>query len=597
MANGFGSLFIGASGLQNAQHALNTTANNLSNVDTKGYVRQQVRFADKDYIRLKDSMYNINMHQSGLGVSIGDVVHARDIFLDKIYRQDHGCKEFYRVQGETADYLTDLMQELHGEQFKTSIGDLWTAFQELSTHPEVTVYQNLVVEKSELIISRARNLYADFQKYQSNINEQIEDDVERVNKIGSRIYELNLEIQKIEAGGVETAMTLRDERDNLLDELGGRGSIEVKEDPTGLVYVDFEGTRFIDENRAYPIELKIDRETGFFTPYWGHLSDVDKGQYTPVVHLDKAAASDIRFDIGSLKSKLIARGDRYGVASDMDTMASYDEIAGSSIMETEAQIDKLMSSIMTAMNDIFCPNIELTDEAGNPVMQTVVVYDSNGNPVLDGDGNLRTEQRPVWVLDVENCARGSDGKLPPRELFVRRGMDRYREETINGQTYYVYNEPGAVTPDMAQNGTAYSDTQYSIARVGVNHDLKEEVSLMPHMLENGDSAFAMAQLFPEAWEFQGMYLNPYDEKPCTFQNYYDRMIGELGNEGNIYKSATETMEGAMLSMDNKRQQLMGVSSDEELTQMIKYQSAYNAASRYMTVISQMTELIVTGLGR
>jgi flagellar hook-associated protein 1 FlgK len=40
---------------------------------------------------------------------------------------------------------------------------------------------------------------------------------------------------------------------------------------------------------------------------------------------------------------------------------------------------------------------------------------------------------------------------------------------------------------------------------------------------------------------------------------------------------------------------MGVSSDEELTHMIKYQAAYNAASRFITVISEMTELIVTGL--
>ena len=46
MANGFGTLYVGASGLQMAQNALNTTANNISNVDTAGYVRQQVRFAD-----------------------------------------------------------------------------------------------------------------------------------------------------------------------------------------------------------------------------------------------------------------------------------------------------------------------------------------------------------------------------------------------------------------------------------------------------------------------------------------------------------------------------------------------------------------------
>ena len=60
MANGFGSLYVGASGLQNAQNAINTTANNLANVDTKGYVRQQVRYADKNYTILIDSRANVN---------------------------------------------------------------------------------------------------------------------------------------------------------------------------------------------------------------------------------------------------------------------------------------------------------------------------------------------------------------------------------------------------------------------------------------------------------------------------------------------------------------------------------------------------------
>ena len=60
MGNGFGSLYIGASGLQNAQYALNTTANNLANVNTTGYVRQQVRFADKNYNKLNKSTYYLN---------------------------------------------------------------------------------------------------------------------------------------------------------------------------------------------------------------------------------------------------------------------------------------------------------------------------------------------------------------------------------------------------------------------------------------------------------------------------------------------------------------------------------------------------------
>ena len=54
MANGFGSMYIGASGLQSAQNALNTTANNLANVDTKGYVRQQRHsFGNSGFFRVK----------------------------------------------------------------------------------------------------------------------------------------------------------------------------------------------------------------------------------------------------------------------------------------------------------------------------------------------------------------------------------------------------------------------------------------------------------------------------------------------------------------------------------------------------------------
>jgi flagellar hook-associated protein 1 FlgK len=73
------------------------------------------------------------------------------------------------------------------------------------------------------------------------------------------------------------------------------------------------------------------------------------------------------------------------------------------------------------------------------------------------------------------------------------------------------------------------------------------------------------------------------------------MIGKLGTDGSIYRSSRDTLTNTAMSIDNSRQQVMGVSSDEELTKLIKYQSAYNAASRYINVINQMTELIVTGL--
>lgn len=566
MGNGFGSLYVGASGLQNAQNAINTTANNLANVDTKGYVRQQVRYADKNYTILKDSRANVNMQQSGLGVSIGDVVHARDIFLDKTYRQETGRMSFYSARYETATYVEDLMQELNGQQFKQSVSDLWQAFQEVSTKPADSTNQNLVLQKADLLVSRTQKLYSDLQNYQSNINNQIKDDVDRVNTIGNRIYELNLQIQKVESGGTETAMTLRDERDNLLDELGNYGRIEVTEDETGFVYVDMEGVRFVDENRCYNMGLKAADGTGFYTPYWPQQSDVEKGQYVPVFRLSGEISSEMNTDIGSIKSKLLVRGDTYGRREDMASEESYGNIEGCTLMEVEAELDVLFSNIVRSMNDIYCPNTETT------------------SAFTSKDGV--TYPAGTKILDEENCARGVDGELPPRELFTRIGIDRYTKVTgTDGKTYYVYNEED---PDV-------SSTRYAIGTITVNSDLKRQITLMPAYKKDGSVDYEMGAKLAAAWEVKDMKLNPYDQKPCTFEEYYDKMVDQLGIEGNTYKSVTETLSGAVSSVDSKRQQVSGVSSDEELSNMIKFQSAYNAASRFMNVISEMTETIVTGL--
>lgn len=566
MGNGFGSLYVGASGLQNAQNAINTTANNLANVDTKGYVRQQVRYADKNYTILRDSRSNVNMQQSGLGVSIGDVVHARDIFLDKTYRQETGRMSFYSARYETATYVEDLMQELNGQQFKQSVSDLWQAFQEVSTKPADSTNQNLVLQKADLLVSRTQKLYSDLQNYQSNINDQIKDDVDRVNTIGNRIYELNLQIQKVEAGGTETAMTLRDERDNLLDELGNYGRIEVTEDATGFAYVDMEGVRFVDENRCYNMGLKAADGTGFYTPYWPQQSDVEKGQYVPVFRLSGEISSEMNNDIGSIKSKLLVRGDTYGRREDMASEESYGNIEGCTLMEVEAELDMLFSNIVRSMNDIYCPNTETT------------------SAFTSKDGV--TYPAGTKILDEENCARGVDGGLPPRELFTRIGIDRYTKVTgTDGKTYYVYNEED---PDV-------SSTRYAIGTITVNSDLKRQITLMPAYKKDGSVDYEMGAKLAAAWEVKDMKLNPYDQKPCTFEEYYDKIVDQLGIEGNTYKSVTETLSGAVSSVDSKRQQVSGVSSDEELSNMIKFQSAYNAASRFMNVISEMTETIVTGL--
>lgn len=609
MANGFGSFYVGNSGLVNAQNAINVTANNLANVDTPGYVREQVRFSDKSYITRVNPTIRTNMQQNGLGVSVSDVAHARDIFLDKAYRRENGRSEFYSSMYNAVAYVEDILQETDGEEFKQSVADLWKAFQEFGKDPSNSTNQSLILQKSELFLSRTTSVYSDLQKYQENINEEISDKIDRVNEIGKRVNELNYEIMKVESNGLETAMTLRDERDYLIDELSGYLNIEAKENSTGQVIIKAEGVTFVDEDGFNKIGLRVKESakgTGFYTPFWGHLSDAAKGEtgYTDVFDFSMDISTEYNNDIGSIKALLYARGENYGEYEYLDTEAqanfsqkfkdkyAYSKIDDCVVAETQAEVTYLLHKVILAMNDIMVPNKtmsadEIQAAAGNGAT-SITAYDANGK-----EYQITSSTK---ILDAENCNVGADKKIPPEELFVRDNCERYTEVTYtdqdgNTQTLYVYNEEDEYD----------TNTLYKIGNVSINPDLLKEVTKMPVYRQNGTADsngavdMSLGTKITAAWQQTSMVIAPDDTVPCNFEDYYDKIIDRLGISGNVYYTASQTMSATVASVDNQRQQVIGVSSDEELTNMIKYQSAYNAASRYITVISEMTDTIVSGL--
>lgn len=588
MANGFGSLYIGVAGLQSSQNALNTTANNLANVDTKGYVRQQVLFADRDYVTFNTTAA-ISKQQSGLGVKIGDVVHTRDIFLDRSYRTESGRQAFYQATAEAASEVETYFQEMEGEAFQDALEDFWVSFQELYKAPDDSIYQNLVIQKAQLFISRASAVYSGLQSYQYNINTQISDDIDRVNELGKTIHELNLQIQKVEAGDIETAMTLRDARDQALDELSSLVEIEYHETVDGSVKVCVEGVEFVDEVTYHKVEKKYDKLTGFITPYWGYLSDTERGKYVDVFEFKTDISTENKNDMGRLKALVLARGDHIANYTDVEGMdkETFNDTTGMSVMLTaEAELDQLIHGIVTALNDTLCPNVEAADTISNLTGGAETTID-----VTLADGTTVTLAGDTKILDAENCSVGSDGKLPPQELFVRVGSERYTEATYtaaNGTTttIYIYNEE-----DLTD-----TSKQYTLQSLSVNEALIEQEGALPHLRQNGDVNYALAAELAGTWEKASLKLNPNDTKACSFKDYYEAMIGEMGTFGDVHGSTATSLTGTVASIDNQRQQVIGVSSDEELTYMIKYQNAYNASSRFINVIDEMIEHLITQLG-
>ena len=171
--------------------------------------------------------------------------------------------------------MQNYYQELEGQAFQDALTDFWGSFQELYKYPEDSVYQNLVIQKAQLFTSRSSAVYSGLKSYQYNINSQISDDIDQVNELGKTISELNLQIQKVEAGNIETAMTLRDARDMALDELASLVDISYKEETNGVVRVSVEGNEFVNENGYYKVEKQMTEEAMELLKVFGLEAEAD----------------------------------------------------------------------------------------------------------------------------------------------------------------------------------------------------------------------------------------------------------------------------------------------------------------------------------
>ena len=140
----FSGLYVGKSGLQSSQNALNTVAHNLSNINTPGYVRQQVAQSDINYNTISTTQA-IADTRIGQGVQYSECRHIRDEFLDKMYRSESGRSDFYETSYSAILEIEDILGELDGAAFKDSVEGLWTAMEELSKSPNDSTYMTLLV--------------------------------------------------------------------------------------------------------------------------------------------------------------------------------------------------------------------------------------------------------------------------------------------------------------------------------------------------------------------------------------------------------------------------------------------------------------------
>lgn len=575
----WGALYVGASGLKTSQNALNTVAHNLSNADTKGYTRQQILQSDLRYNTLSRSDSAISYQQVGLGTVYSRSKQVRDFFLDQSFRRESGRSMFYQVSTEVMDEVEFQLGELNGEAFENDITDLWTAVQELAKDPASTVTQGLFVQRASELMTRAQNIYNGLATYQDRLNEQIVQQVDKINSYGHQILELNDTIRSIEAGGVETANDYRDTRNRLLDELAELVDISFSEDAMGNVAVRIEGVDFVKGDTCFDIGLDLDESTGFYTAFWPQNATftINSNGYRDyniegarVFDLNREISSDKQTDIGGLKAMLLARGDHRANYTDIEN--NYDGVSQSVVMNIQAEFDQMIHFLTTEINKVL-------ENAAGVKTGTLTLEDGT---VLQ---NVRYAE-----MDEGGYMRDQNGR--PLQLFTKNltdGFKKVRATDENGVTaeYWVYQE----------EDPAATESLYSVSNTRVNQELMQKPSLLGFRKEDGSEDIETAEALKDLFTQEKYVLNPNVRKRTSIVGYYSDLVAQVANSGYVYKAIYENQQSTVEFTEDARDQVSSVSSEDELATMIKLQNAYNASSRYINAVSEMLEHIITSMFR
>ncbi|HAN10043.1 MAG TPA: flagellar hook-associated protein FlgK [Clostridiales bacterium] len=511
---GIASLISASSGLYVSQKGLQVTGQNISNVSTAGYTRQQVTIQEKKCINIGTTTMQV-----GTGADVDEIRQIRDQFLDASYRTEFGRYSFYEQQYNAITEIENIFSSDSDEGFGSTLSNYWSSLNELSKNPEGLETRASFVQNAVLLVSEANKISEQLYEYQTNLNTKIKETIKSINGITKEIYNLNEKISLNEMSG-DHANDYRDQRNLLVDQLSGLIQISYKEKPDGKIEILAEGYPLITSSSTSIMEYAQ------VSPMSPLIKAVWQESKRDVINTDKVIDSLNGNDSGQLKSLMYLRGE-----GEANWTTNEADIENFTIPKIQKQFDTLVHDIVTMVNDIIAPQSGVGGPTG-----------------LDGSQNI--------------------------EIFSRKNVDRY-------------DSSGVYIPEDALN----PKTLYTSRNIEINSKIVTDYNKIC-LSANGDVGDnSIVEEIISRWDEDRITLNN-GELKLNYSDYYSQFITEIGTKGNESIQYAENQEVLVNQIENKRNEIAGVSIDEEMTNIMKYQHAYNASARVVTMIDGMLDTII-----
>ena len=222
MAGLMGTLHHASTGMSVNQIAIQTTNQNITNMNNPGYTRQRVeQVANRPYSNPGLSSSKLGAGQMGQGVKVSQITRVRNSFYDYQFRAENHKYGSLTVQYEYYSSMESIFNEPSDVSISASINTLFGTCNEMGKDPNSVSAKNMFVENAKFLSNNLTTAFNKLNTYSESVNKQINTIVDDVNKTLDQLTELDRQIKIIEATG-KNPNDLLDMRDQLIDNLSSK---------------------------------------------------------------------------------------------------------------------------------------------------------------------------------------------------------------------------------------------------------------------------------------------------------------------------------------------------------------------------------------
>ena len=556
--NIFSTLSSAKLGLLAQQLAIEVTGQNVANVETEGYSRQDVSFeANTPRGHIKYG----GLHQLGTGVRIASIERAHDQFLFTQIMDEGDLTGSTEVKKEIFEQLEVLFNEGSGRSLNDALSLFFSSIHDLATNARGLPERVDLISKAEHLASTFNQTGNQLFTIQRNIDATIETEVAEINTLTTQIGKLNESIHANEPTSQYKANDLRDNRDRLVKELSKKIDIQLVQESDNQISLTLkDGTALVLKDQVFDLSTSINANNESFNDVY-----IDSGSTT------KNITSTIKG--GELRGYLDMRDTE--VESVLDKM---NILSGSFIQEFNSIHREGFGIDGNSGLDFFTP-LDVTVDHDVDNTGTAVVSMTNASPTT------------ISVDEFEIAFTGSN-EFTLNNLTTNASSGTFTFTT--GSTFNIKDGFAVAISGTAASGdkVTFSVSEDAASLMSVSSTITADgQKIAAGTTTNGDggNALLMADLQNEL-VFNSVTWSS-ESGSFTFDEYYNAVVSTIGIESFSAQAILRQQEGVMLQLNSRRESISGVSIDEEMIKMIKFQQAYNASARMISMVDEMLDTL------